>query len=142
LRISSVNNDLAGVPPVVTQDNIGLSYELLIENLVSGTHCTTTIEVVKGVTGREEYGSGTSNGTIQVSCHPNPVVDFLRCPEVDMATVEEYRVFNIQGMEMPKYVENYKDKLQLNVQQYPAGMYIILVKTEDRQYLNRFTVIR
>jgi len=77
-----------------------------------------------------------------IACHPNPVVEFLRCPEVNMALVEEYKVFNLQGMEMPKYLETYQDKLQLNVQTYPAGMYLLLVKTAARPYLNRFTVIR
>jgi hypothetical protein len=140
--ISSLNNELPGSPPIVTEDNIGFTYELVTENLISGQQCTTTIDVVRGATGRNEYENQDHDGPVMIACHPNPVVDFLRCPEIDMVNVEEYKVYNLQGMEMPKYVESYKDKLQLNVQEYPSGMYILHVKTNERQYLNRFMVFK
>ena len=139
--ISSVGNVL-GTPPVVDESDIGFTYDLITRNLISSQQCTTTIEVVRGATGRNEYEKEDPNSPVMIACHPNPVVDFLRCPEIDMANVEAYKVFNIQGMEMPKYVQNYQNKLQLNVRDYPSGMFILVVKTKDRQYLNRFTVIR
>jgi len=140
--ISSVNNELPGSPPVISQANIGFTYELLIENLITGKQCTTNVSVARGLTGSKEYDPGRSNGPVMIACHPNPVVDFLSCPELDLLNVKDIRVFNLQGMEMPKYVEQSSENLQLNVQSYPPGMYLLVMKTEDRQYLNRFTVIR
>ena len=140
--IYAVSPQLPGDPPYVTEDHIGTTIELTLQNLISDQQCTTILEVVRGTTGTSEFDSGNKNGSVMIDCHPNPVVDVLSCPEIDMDRVQGFKVFNLQGREMPKQLEFHPDKLQLNVRDYPPGMYILLIREPERQMINRFTVIR
>ena len=72
---------------------------------------------------------------VKRNAYPNPAIDLVTLPyEVDGAT--SMKIYDIQGKLVDrKFLDKSKQELQLNVKDYPSGMYFFEVNGESNSFI-------
>lgn len=73
--------------------------------------------------------------------YPNPANDWLNISLNDRGNIQSVAIYNSLGELILE--ENYSGKTaQINLQSYAAGLYYLKVKCNDKEYTNKFTLIK
>ena len=127
--ISSVS---ANVPPFLIKMRDG--YKLIVNVPVDEGPDETHIYSCPG------NGEGTTSvenvpAKVKRNAYPNPASDLVTLPyEVDGAT--SMKIYDMQGKLVErKFLDKNKQELQLNVKDYPSGMYFFEVNGESNSFI-------
>ena len=123
---------------------VGNKYKLLLSTRYSTNHnaetmgCDTYYYVlVYSCPGNGETSTSVENVPAKVkrNAYPNPAIDLVTLPyEVDGAT--SMKIYDIQGKLVDrKFLDKSKQELQLNVKDYPSGMYFFEVNGESNSFI-------
>jgi hypothetical protein len=88
-----------------------------------------------------KYDFPTGDNELQESrltLYPNPVTTILNVNLTKIASkIKVIEVYDIQG-KMMSFSQTSRDNVKLNTNDYPIGIYILKVKTENSTYIARF----
>ncbi len=109
---------------------------IAVDNGDCSTIITAEVNVNPGDVSCE--GIGTDAFSQQIEVYPNPVRTILNIDYSAVTPVEHIEVYNINGKRLASYKYNsYKSKIELNLSEYPAGIYLIKISNESETSIKK-----
>ena len=91
--------------------------------------------------GQWEQGSGAGMPTLSISAYPNPCTDRLNIdlPSNDNALIA---LFNLAGQKVGNIETNGQSRVEIDVSQFNAGMYLIAVQNQYQRLTQKINIVR
>lgn len=111
-------------------------------NLIDANGCILKTELTVPFDSTTQVGIENILAERHLTIYPNPVQSNLQIDWSGKNEIEQVEIYNISGKTIWQENTNISTSLKVNVSQWPAGVYFVKIKADNKSVVKRFVIKR